>query len=139
MNILERLNKIDEAQKKIDELYSKIVSLQNVLTGKKTRGTFGEVSLEYILNNAFGSPKSDAYGIQHKMTNGSITDCLLYTPSPLGTMAIDSKFPMENYQRMVDKSRTKEERIIQEKNFENDVKNYINYISLFFNFSITCA
>ena len=58
MNVLERLNKIDEAQKKIEGLNSEIVSLQNVLTDKKTRGTFGEVNLEYILNNAFGSPKS---------------------------------------------------------------------------------
>ena len=129
MNVLERLNKIDEAQKKIDGLNSEIVSLQNVLTDKKTRGTFGEVNLEYILNNAFGSPKSGVYDIQHKMTNGSIADCLLYAPSPLGTIAIDSKFPLENYQKMVDKNRTKEERILAERSFESDVKKHINDIA----------
>ena len=129
MNVLERLNKIDEAQKKIDGLNSEIVSLQNVLTDKKTRGTFGEVNLEYILNNAFGSPKSGIYDIQHKMINGSIADCLLYAPSPLGTIAIDSKFPLENYQKMVDKNRTKEERILSEKSFEADVKKHINDIA----------
>ncbi len=128
MNVLERLNKIDEAQKKIDGLNSEIVSLQSVLTDKKTRGTFGEVNLEYILNNAFGPSSSGIYSIQHKMSNGSIADCLLYAPSPLGTIAIDSKFPLENYQRMVDKNRSKEERDSYEKSFVNDVKKHINDI-----------
>lgn len=129
MNVLERLNKIDEAQKKIDGLNSEIVSLQSVLTDKKTRGTFGEVNLEYILNNAFGPVSSGVYSIQHKMSNGSIADCLLYAPAPLGTIAIDSKFPLEDYQKMVDKNRTKEERLLFEKNFVNDVKKHINDIS----------
>ena len=65
-NILERLSRIDEAQKKIDTLSNDIVSLQSVLTDKKTRGTFGEVNLEYILNNAFGTVSSGIYKIQHK-------------------------------------------------------------------------
>ena len=129
MNVLERLSKIDEAQKKIDGLSSEIVSLQSVLTDKKTRGTFGEVNLEYILNNAFGSSNSGIYSIQHKMRNGAIADTLLYAPSPLGTIAIDSKFPLENYQKMTDKNRTKEERTIFEKAFVNDVKKHINDIS----------
>ncbi len=129
INVLERLNKIDEAQKKIDGLSTEIVSLQSVLTDKKTRGTFGEVNLEYILNNAFGSQSSGIYKIQHKLSNGSIADSLLYAPSPLGTIAIDSKFPLENYQKMVDKNRTKEERVMFEKNFINDVKKHITDIS----------
>ena len=129
MNVLERLNKIDEAQKKIDGLNSEIVSLQSVLTDKKTRGTFGEVNLEYILNNAFGPVSSGIYSIQHKMSNGSIADSLLYAPAPLGTIAIDSKFPLENYQKMVDKNRTKAERDMFEKEFVNDVKKHINDIA----------
>ncbi len=129
MSVLERLTKIDEAQKKIDSLSSEIVSLQSVLTDKKTRGTFGEVNLEYILNNAFGSKTSGIYETQHKFSNGYIVDCLLYAPSPLGTIAIDSKFPLENYQKMTDKTKTKEERIMAEKLFVNDVKKHILDIS----------
>ena len=129
MNVLERLSKIDEAQKKIEGLSSEIVSLQSVLTDKKTRGTFGEVNLEYILNNAFGSNKNGIYKTQYKFNNGYIVDALLYAPSPLGTIAIDSKFPLENYQRMTDKSRTKEEREQAEKLFVLDVKKHINDIS----------
>ena len=76
MDVLERLSKIDEAQKKIDSLNGEIISLQNVLTDKKTRGTFGEVNLEYILNNAFGS-RNGIYETQHKFSNGAIVDALL--------------------------------------------------------------
>ena len=129
MNVLERLNKIDEAQKKIDNLNGEIVSLQSVLTDKKTRGTFGEVNLEYILNNAFGSNKNGIYKTQVKLSNGFIADAILYAPSPLGTIAIDSKFPLENYQRMTDKTKTKEERDYYEKLFVQDVKKHINDIS----------
>lgn len=129
MSVLERLSKIDEAQKKIDSLSMEIVSLQSVLTDKKTRGTFGEVNLEYILNNAFGSHKNGIYETQYKFSNGFIADALLYAPSPLGTIAIDSKFPLENYQKMTDKKRTKEERCQAEKLFVYDVKKHINDIS----------
>ena len=128
MNVLARLTKIDAAQKKIDELSTDIVTLQNVLTDKKTRGTFGEVNLEYILNNAFGSNKSGLYETQHKFTNGYVVDALLYAPAPLGTISIDSKFPLENYQRMTDRSKTKEERLMAEKLFIQDVKKHINDI-----------
>ncbi len=129
MNVLERLNKIDEAQKKIDSLNREIVSLQSVLTDKKTRGTFGEVNLEYILNNAFGSNKNGIYKTQVKLSTGVIADAILYAPAPLGTIAIDSKFPLENYQRMTDKTKTKEEREYHEKLFVQDVKKHINDIS----------
>ena len=129
MNVLERLTKIDEAQKKIDSLSGEIVSLQSVLTDKKTRGTFGEVNLEYILNNAFGQNKNGIYETQHKFSTGAIVDALLYAPAPLGTIGIDSKFPLENYQKMTDKSKSKEERTQSEKHFIADVKKHINDIS----------
>lgn len=128
MNVLERLSKIDEAQKKIDDLGADIVSLQSVLTDKKTRGTFGEVNLEYILNNAFGSSSNGIYQTQYKFENGYIVDALLFAPSPLGTISIDSKFPLENYQKMTDRTRTKEERQMAEKLFVQDVKKHINDI-----------
>ncbi len=127
-SVLERLSKIDEAQKKIDDLGADIISLQGVLTDKKTRGTFGEVSLEYILNNAFGSSSTGIYKSQYKFENGYIVDALLFAPSPLGTISIDSKFPLENYQKMTDKSKTKEERLYYEKLFVQDVKKHINDI-----------
>jgi len=128
-NILERLSKIDEAQKKIDGLSTEIVSLQSVLTDKKTRGIFGEVNLNYILTSVFGEKSTGIYEIQHKLKNGFIADAILYAPSPLGTICIDSKFPLENYQKMTDKTLSKEVRDVALKQFKLDVKKHIDAIS----------
>lgn len=126
--ILERLSKIDEAQKKIDGLSSEIVSLQSVLTDKKTRGIFGEVNLNYILTNIFGE-KREIYDVQHKLSNGSIADAIIFAPEPLGKICIDSKFPLENYRKMVDKTLTPPEREAALKLFHIDVKKHIEAIS----------
>lgn len=128
-NILERLTKIDEAQKKIDSLSTEIVGLQSVLTDKKTRGIFGEVNLNYILSSVFGDNNKKIYDIQHTMSNGSIADSILFAPEPLGTICIDSKFPLENYERMTNKSLSTSEREIATKLFKNDVKKHIDAIS----------
>lgn len=128
-NILERLTKIDEAQKKIDSLSTEIVGLQSVLTDKKTRGIFGEVNLNYILSSVFGDNNRGIYELQHTMSNGSIADSILYAPKPLGTICIDSKFPLENYERMTDKSLSSSERELATKLFKNDVKKHIDAIS----------
>ncbi len=128
-NILERLTKIDEAQKKIETLSSDIVSLQGILTDKKTRGTFGEVNLNNILSSVFGENNTKIYELQHKFDNGNIADAVLYAPEPLGLVAIDSKFPLENYQNMVNKNISKIEREIYEKKFKSDVKKHIDAIS----------
>ncbi|MDO4963739.1 MAG: DNA recombination protein RmuC, partial [bacterium] len=128
-NVLERLSKIDEAQKKIDTLSGDIISLQGVLTDKKTRGIFGEVNLENILSNVFGNNNTKIYQMQYTFDNGTIADCVLFTPEPLGAIAIDSKFPLEHYQIMVDKKNTKEERLQAEKMFKIDMKKHIDAIS----------
>jgi len=126
-NILERLSKIDEAQKKIDSLSSDIVSLQSVLTDKKTRGIFGETNLNYILDSVFG--KNDKiYQTQYSLGNGFISDAILFAPEPLGTICIDSKFPLENYRRMIDKELSLSERDAATKLFKADVKKHIDAI-----------
>jgi DNA recombination protein RmuC len=129
MSILERLSKIDEAQKKIETLSGDIVSLQGILTDKKSRGTFGEVSLNLILSNVFGENNTNIYELQKKFDNGTIADAVIYAPSPLGTVAVDSKFPLENYQNMVDKNISKVEGDLYEKKFKIDVKKHIDDIS----------
>ena len=126
-NILERLSKIDEAQKKIDSLSGEIVSLQSVLTDKKTRGIFGETNLNYILDSVFG--KNDKiYQTQYSLGNGYISDAILFAPEPLGTICIDSKFPLENYRRMTDRTLSNSERETATKLFKTDVKKHIDAI-----------
>ena len=128
-NVLERLSKIDEAQKKIDSLSSDIVSLQGILTDKKTRGIFGEVNLKHILSSVFGERNDSIYRLQYSLPNGTIADSILFAPEPLGTIAIDSKFPLENYRNMVDKNISRVEREKYERLFKADVKKHIDAIS----------
>lgn len=127
-NVLERLSKIDEAQKKIDNLSCDIVSLQSILTDKKTRGIFGEVNLKHIMSNVFGE-NDKIYKMQYKFNNDTIADCVLFAPEPLGVIAIDSKFPLENYQNMVDKSKDNITREQYTKMFRIDMKKHIDAIS----------
>ena len=106
-SVLERLSKIDEAQKKIDTLSNDIVSLQGILTDKKTRGIFGEVNLQNIMASVFGENNKKIYQMQYSLENGTIVDCALFAPEPLGLIGIDSKFPLENYRNMVDKNNSR--------------------------------
>ena len=129
MNVIERLSKIDEAQKKIENLSTDIVSLQSILTDKKTRGIFGEVNLKHILSNVFGEKNDDIYRLQYTLSTGVIADSVLFAPEPLGTICIDSKFPLEHYQRMVDKRNTPIERAELEKMFKMDMIKHIDAIS----------
>ena len=129
-SVLERLSKIDEAQKKIETLSGDIVSLQSVLTDKKSRGIFGEVNLKHILSNIFGEKNDRIYQLQYTFPNKYIADAVLFAPEPLGTVAIDSKFPLEAYQRMVDKNISPVERANYEKQFKADVKKHIDAISM---------
>ena len=129
MNVLERLSKIDEAQKKIENLSGDIVSLQSILTDKKTRGIFGEVNLKHILVSVFGEKNDRLYRLQHTLSTGVIADSVVFAPEPLGTIAIDSKFPLEHYQLMVDRGNSIEVRQHYEKLFKMDMKKHIDAIS----------
>jgi len=128
-NVLERLSKIDEAQKKIENLSGDIISLQSILTDKKSRGIFGEVNLKHILVSVFGEKNEKIYKLQYTLPNTTIADAVIFAPEPLGTVAIDSKFPLEHYQLMVDKNKTQLERQAYEKQFKVDVKKHIDAIS----------
>ena len=127
-SVLERLSKIDEAQKKIDILSSDIVSLQSILTDKKTRGIFGEINLHHILSSVFGENNSRIYQLQYTLNNGNIADAVLFAPEPLGVIAIDSKSPLEDYQNMVDKNNSGLKREQAEKLFKIDMKKHIDAI-----------
>ncbi len=128
-SVLERLSKIDEAQKKIDNLSTDIVSLQSILTDKKSRGIFGEINLKHILVSIFGERNDKIYRLQYAFNNNTIADAVIFAPEPLGTVAIDSKFPLENYRIMVDKTKSSMERTNAEKQFKIDVKRHVDAIA----------
>lgn len=123
--IINKINMIEEAQNKMEDLSKNVTNLQNVLSDKQSRGAWGEVQLEQIISNIF--PKNN-YITQHKLSNGNKVDFYLKIPDPSFDIAIDSKFPFENYKKMV----SEENKTLKEKAtklFKSDVKKHIDDIA----------
>lgn len=125
-DILKRLALIDEAQKKITELSQDVVSLQGILSDKRSRGAFGEVQLNSLVRNIL--PESN-FALQFKLSNERIVDCMMFLPQPTGNVAIDAKFPLEAYQRMTDLSLSETERKSADRQFKIDIKKHIQDIA----------
>lgn len=124
VSVMARLATIDEAQKKIDGLTTNVVSLQELLGDKRSRGAFGEVQLEGLVRNIM---PPQAYEMQYTLPNGTRADCVLKLPEPTGMVAVDSKFPLENYHRMFDAA-SPAERLLAEKQFKADIKKHVDDI-----------
>ena len=125
-DVLKRLALIDKAQEKIAELSGNVVSLQEVLSDKRSRGAFGEVQLNALISNMM---PENSYSLQHSFANGVRADCVLFLPEPTGTICIDSKFPLESYQRMTDPAQGDADRKSAEQQFRQDIKKHIKDIS----------
>lgn len=109
-----RLETIDKAQANIEKLSGNVLSLQDILSNKQTRGAFGEIQLHDIVQKAL--PK-DAYTMQATLSNGRRADCLIHLPNPPGPIVIDAKFPLEAYEaiRRADTPRAVQEAAAQMK------------------------
>ena len=125
-DILQRLALIDDAQKKITELSTNVVSLQAVLNDKRSRGAFGEVQLNSLIRNVL---PEQSFKLQHTLSNGKIADCVLFLPKPTGNVVVDSKFPLENYRKMMDFEAPESERKSAMRQCKIDIKKHINDIS----------
>ena len=126
IDVMARLATIDEAQKKIDGLTTNVVSLQELLGDKRSRGAFGEVQLEALVRNVL---PVNSFAMQHTFENGTRADCALFLPEPTGVVAVDSKFPLENYHRMLDNKLSDAEKLLAEKQFKLDVKKHVDDIA----------
>lgn len=122
VSVMTRLQTIDEAQKKIDALATNVVSLQNLLGSKSSRGALGERQLEDIVRNVL--PES-VFEFQYTFSTGVRADCVLKLPEPTGLIAIDSKFPLENYERMLSDGPDK----VTPGVFKGDVKRHVDAIA----------
>jgi DNA recombination protein RmuC len=126
VSVMARLATIDEAQKKIESLTGSVVNLQELLGDKRARGAFGEVQLEGLVRNIL---PPGAYQMQCTLPNGARADCVLELPSPTGRVAVDSKFPLENYHRMFAPDASELERAGAQKQFRQDLRRHIDAIS----------
>ena len=96
-DLQQRLSVIDKAQDNITKLSSDVLSLQDILSNKQTRGAYGEIQLNDIVTKAL---PSDSYTLQATLSNGNRPDCLIHLPNPPGHIVIDSKFPLESYEAL---------------------------------------
>ena len=101
----QRLETIDKAQENIEKLSGNVLSLQDILSNKQTRGAFGEIQLNDIVIKAL---PSDSYKFQYTLSNGKRADCLIDLPNPPGAIVIDSKFPLEAYESLRSSSNSSE-------------------------------
>jgi DNA recombination protein RmuC len=97
----QRLEAIDKAQTNIESLSNNVLSLQDILSNKQARGAFGEIQLMDIISKAL---PSSAFEMQATLSNGKRADCIIYLPYPPGSIVVDSKFPLESYQQMVEEN-----------------------------------
>jgi len=122
VSVMTRLQTIDDAQKKIDALTTNVVSLQNLLGSKSSRGALGERQLEDIVRNVL---PEGIFEFQYTFPSGVRADCVLKLPDPTGLIAIDSKFPLENYERMLSEGADK----VTPGVFKGDVKRHVDAIA----------
>lgn len=124
-DLRERLAKIDVAQQKISSLSEQVVSLQEVLSNKQSRGAFGEIQLNDLVTSIL---PPNAYSFQAVLSNGKKADCLLNLPNPPGAIVVDAKFPLESYQALRNASGERE-KIEAERFFRASLLKHIKDIS----------
>jgi DNA recombination protein RmuC len=96
-DLQQRLETIDRAQANIEKLSGNVLSLQDILSNKQTRGAFGEIQLHDIVQKAL---PPDAFTMQATLSNGKRADCLIHLPQPPGPIVVDAKFPLEAYEAL---------------------------------------
>ncbi|STX28373.1 transmembrane protein [Legionella beliardensis] len=125
-DVVRRLTIIDEAQKKITELSSHVVNLQDILVDKRARGAFGEVQLANLIANMI---PSSHYRMQHTLSNQKRADCILFLPEPTGHVVIDAKFPLETYQKLMGTEFNSVEKKLLHQQFRQDIQKHIKDIA----------
>ena len=121
----ERLAVIDTAQKNLTELSGKVVGLQDILSNKQARGTFGEIQLQDLVRNAL--PPS-AYAFQVTLSNSRRADCLIHLPNPPGSIVIDAKFPLEGYRTLIN-AKTQSDKNSARRQLTTDIHKHVSDIS----------
>ena len=124
-DLQQRLSAIDKAQDNITKLSGDVLSLQDILSNKQTRGAYGEIQLNDIVTKAL---PSDSYTLQATLSNGNRPDCLIHLPNPPGHIVIDSKFPLESYEALR-KAKTERELNEAAKFLRSSIKKHIKDIS----------
>ena len=124
--VIQRLSLIDHTQEQLGNLGGQIQNLQNTLNDKRARGAFGEMQLHLLLQETMAESQ---YYLQYSLSNGCRVDCFLKLPNAMGNIAIDSKFPLDNYRKALDVSLSDKERNFFRSQFKADIKRHIQSIA----------
>ena len=124
-DVIKRLALIDKAQQEITDLSTNVVSLQDILRNRQARGHFGEIQLNQLIKNCL---PEQYFSFQHTFKNGKRADCVLFLPEPTGTIAIDAKFPLENYRATCDNSDSHQKKLANSR-FKQDMKIHIKDVA----------
>ena len=120
--LAERLGALSQNAIELKNISGDIANFKNILMGnKQARGTFGERQLEDIVTDIM---PPESYAFQSVLETGVRPDCIIRLPYPPGDMIIDSKFPLESYNRMMNDNTD----IMAQKQFELDVRKHIDAI-----------
>jgi len=115
-DVTEKLTKLDETNRQVVNFADQLQSLQDILKNPKQRGVLGEYYLETVLKNVL---PPESYKMQYKFADGEIVDAAVFVQSKV--IPIDSKFSLENYNRVVEEKNPAEKEKL-EKIFVNDLK-----------------
>ncbi len=118
-DVTQKLTELDRTNKSVGDVANELKTLQNVLQNPKQRGVLGEYYLDQILKNLL---PPGSYELQYKMGEGTTVDAVIKLDDKL--LPIDSKFSLENYNRLIDAK--EEERLVFEKAFKEDLKRRID-------------
>lgn len=118
-----KLGELGRATQEIKELGQSVSKLEEMLKAPKLRGGLGELLLEELLKQVL---PANAYAIQYTFRNGQTVDAVIRTAS--GMVSVDSKFPLENFRKMLD-AKTEQEKKAAARQFRSDVKKHIDAIA----------
>ena len=118
-DVTESLTKLDETNKQVISFADQLQSLENILKNPKQRGILGEYYLETVLKNVL---PPGSYQMQYEFPDGTIVDAVVFVKDKI--IPIDSKFSLENYNKMAEERDPTEKKKL-ETIFVNDLKNRI--------------
>lgn len=121
--ITEKVTKVEHGTAQVLSIGDQLKNFEQILKNQKQRGSLGELGLEFVLQNIL---PANTYKMQHSFQDGQIVDAVINASQ--GLIPIDSKFPLSNYQKMLDEPDDEKQKLLM-KSFRQDVKKRIDETS----------
>lgn len=127
-NVLSLMKESTSSTEKVNDIARRVNALNDIMVNKKSRGNWGEYQLNNLLS-VYAGDNQEIFETQYTLKNGYIGDVALHLPGTDKVMIIDSKFPLENYQNLLNKDLSDVEMSKYESLFKQNIKKHINDIA----------